>query len=772
MFDDSGPESALHGEGAETSVNTSDSGVAPNETVASLECAGAEIGPYRLLQMIGEGGMGEVWLAQQQRPVQRRVALKLVKLGLNSREVIARFQSERQALALMDHPAIAKVFDAGSTAEERPFFVMEYVAGVPITTYCDRHKLTTRERLELFVQVCEGVQHAHQKAIIHRDLKPSNVLVTEVNGKPAPKIIDFGVAKATAQRLNVEEMFTQIGVPIGTPQYMSPEQADSGGLDIDTRTDVYSLGVILYELLVGVRPLEFRDLREAAFHEVVRRIRDEDPVRPSTKFRTLRDDSNRIAEQRHTDPHTLTRQLSGDLDSIVLKTLEKDRARRYASAAGLAADIRRYLNNEPVSAVSPSTFYRFRKFARRHRTGVAAGAIVAASLVALALVMTVQTVRIAKERDRANHEAETALRVSDFLQGLFQQADPYRTKGKQVSAQDLLDAGAKQVRTELQAQPLIRARLMSIMGQSYHYLGLEHKARELFQEAARIDARVLGPNNPETLSAMDSMVYAGLHQVPNKQSEAEAGEVLARARRVFGNSVQTAGYITRMATVFESEERYKDEDQLAREALAIYDRAGQSRTIAAARSETKLGVALMMEGKASEGEPYLRRGYDTLAQHDGIDSWSALLAQGSLAQCLVLGGKVPEAIAVFRDSLSRLVRLVGVANSQTVDSETDFADALELAKQYDQAQAVLEAGIQAIPGKPHTKAALEVDLAALSVRRGRRELALAQLKHAVDDGFQHSDGLRTDSTWAALKGDPRFESLVAGAQRNFDSAHK
>ncbi len=328
MFDDSDQERRVDENATVGSPEAGESGLAPDETVAPAERPGAEIGPYRLLQVIGEGGMGEVWLAQQERPVSRRVALKLVKAGMNSREVMARFQSERQALALMDHPAIARVFDAGSTAEGRPYFVMEYVAGVPITTYCDQHELTTRERLELFVHVCEGVQHAHQKAIIHRDLKPSNILVTEVDGKPVPKIIDFGVAKAVAHRLTAETMFTRIGVLIGTPQYMSPEQADSGGLDIDTRTDVYSLGVILYELLVGAPPLEFRSLQGAAFHEMLRKVRDEDAVPPSTKLRTLAGDSNQIAERRQTDPGTLARQLSGDLDCITLKALEKDRVRR------------------------------------------------------------------------------------------------------------------------------------------------------------------------------------------------------------------------------------------------------------------------------------------------------------------------------------------------------------------------------------------------------------------------------------------------------------
>lgn len=378
---------------------------------------GDTIGSYRLLQLIGQGGMGEVWLAEQKAPVRRRVALKLIKAGMDSREVVARFESERQALAVMDHPAIAKVFDAGTTLQGRPYFVMEYVAGISITGYCDQHKLSMRERLHLFVQVCEGVQHAHQKAIIHRDLKPSNILVTEVDGKPAPKIIDFGVAKAISQRLTAETIFTQVGAVIGTPEYMSPEQADPATDDIDTRSDVYSLGVILYELLVGALPLDLKELRKLAFHELLRRLREDDVPRPSTKLRTLGERSGVAAQNRRTEPGTLTRQLRGDLDAITLKALDKNRSRRYGSPSDFAADIKRYLNDEPVVATPPSLTYRAQKFVRRHRFGVAAAATVACLLIALAVSMTVQRVRIAHERDRANREAATAKACRIFSLG-------------------------------------------------------------------------------------------------------------------------------------------------------------------------------------------------------------------------------------------------------------------------------------------------------------------------------------------------------------------
>src|SRR5580658_7724161 len=307
-------------------------------------CAAAgQIGPYRLLQLLGEGGMGEVWLAEQKIPIHRTVALKLIKAGMDTKAVVARFESERQALALMDHPNIARVFDAGSTAEGRPYFVMEYVPGLPITEYCDKHRLTIKERLELFMQVCEGVQHAHQKAIIHRDLKPSNVLVVEQNNKPVPKIIDFGLAKATAQRLTDKTLFTELGVMIGTPEYMSPEQADQREQNIDTRTDVYSLGVILYQLMVGALPVDAKALRKAGMEEILRVIREEEPPKPSTKVRAMGKDSAATAEKRREEPRSFAQHLRGELDWITMKALEKDRVRRYGTASDLAADIARYL---------------------------------------------------------------------------------------------------------------------------------------------------------------------------------------------------------------------------------------------------------------------------------------------------------------------------------------------------------------------------------------------------------------------------------------------
>ena len=417
-----------------------------NELLAVTEKPGDKIGHYKLLQQIGEGGCGVVYMAEQQEPIRRKVAFKVIKVGMDTRQVIARFEAERQALALMDHPNIAKVLDAGATETGRPYFVMELVRGQRITGYCDENSLSTEERLGLFMQVCHAIQHAHQKGIIHRDIKPSNILVTVVDGKPVPKVIDFGIAKAVSQQLTDKTVFTAFEHFIGTPAYMSPEQAALSGVDVDTRSDIYSLGVLLYELLTGHTPFDPRTLVGAGVNEMRRVIREQEPPRPSTRLSTL-DAAERttVAKRRQAEPAELRRLVRGDLDWIVMKCLEKDRGRRYESANNVALDIAHHLQHEPVTAAAPSTVYRAQKFVRRHRTGLAMASALLLLLAAGVVVSTWQAVRAtraeSKEKIQRAH-AESERGRAERLRGVAEQS--------QATAEDL----ARQIARQLYASEM------------------------------------------------------------------------------------------------------------------------------------------------------------------------------------------------------------------------------------------------------------------------------------------------------------------------------
>lgn len=634
------------------------------------------IGPYRVLERIGEGAMGDVYLAAQHAPVRRRVAIKVLKPGMDTREVIARFELERQTLALMTHENVARMLDAGATDAGRPYFVMEYVAGVPIARYCDERRLDVRGRLQLFLQVCAGVQHAHHRGIIHRDLKPSNVLVAEVDGHAVPKIIDFGIAKATAAAGPVGNPHTRLGNFLGTPGYMSPEQAELSPLDIDTRTDVYSLGALLYELLTGTVP-HVAAAQATSPAAIARALREHDVERASERVRKGGADAQSRAEKRGCTPARLAAELRQDLDWILAKALERDRRRRYDSIAEFCADVRAHLADEPVAAGPPSPTYRLRKFARRHRVLVGSTLALVVASIAFGSMMALQARATARERDRAELEAATARRVSAFMIDLFKVSSPGPGGGGAVTARQLLDDAAARLAQELEDEPLVRARLQSAIGEVYSNLGLYPDAKRQFELAREAFAARLPPDDVNLLGAERGLARSLIRVGAPADAEPALQRVYAIARDRYGEShplfADTANDLASLQLFLGKHDRALELYGIAHRARAAAYGPDAATTI---QSLTNKAVVHALIGQLDLAEASFRDAIARLTRVHGSEHPTTLNAEQNLATMLGNGGQTPKALAVYESLLPRYRRVMGETHPDTLIVTGNYASRL------------------------------------------------------------------------------------------------
>ncbi len=642
-------------------------------------------GRYTLVEVIGEGGMGSVYLASQTEPVKRQVAIKLIKAGMDSRAVLARFDSERQALALMDHPHIAKVLDAGATDLGRPFFVMEHVKGIPLTDYCDQHRLGLPERLALFRQICSAVQHAHQKGIIHRDLKPTNILVESHDGKPVPKVIDFGLAKATGGlQLTEQSLYSGIGTVAGTPLYMAPEQATLNAIDIDTRADIYALGVILYELLTGSTPIQRETFRKAAIDEVLRIVRDVEPPVPSSRINNSETRAS-VAATRQTEPSRLGRFLRGDLDWIVMKALSKERQRRYETPIAFSLDIERFLNHEPVSAGPPTAAYRLRKFVRRNR-----GRVIAASLVLLALVggfmgTTLGLVEAKRqggiavdERLRAERRLGQVEGFNEILGSIFKELNPRIAEKEGKKLQELLgerlDDATARIDGESIGDPLMVARMQMTLGESQLGLGYPAKAISLFAKALDTFTRMLGPDHPETLVSM-SQLAAAYKEGGRLADAVELAERTFEVRKakLGPDSVETLTSMNNLAQIYQAAGRTTDAVEFAERTFEARKAKLGLDSVETLTSMNNLAQTYQIAGRAAEATRLLEATLALVKPKLGPEHTLTLAVMNNLAQDYQAGGRLERAMPLLDEVLKLQTAKLGPKHPSTLTAMNNLA---------------------------------------------------------------------------------------------------
>jgi serine/threonine protein kinase len=645
------------------------------------EKPGSHIGSYRLLGILGEGGMGIVYLAEQERPVKRSVALKIIKPGMDSARVIARFEAERQALALLDHPNIARVFEAGATDSGRPYFVMEYIEGSPITAYCDEHELTIDERLILFQQVCHAVQHAHQKGIIHRDIKPSNILVAGDGDKVLPKIIDFGVAKAVSQPLTERTLFTEDSQLLGTPEYMSPEQADMANEDIDTRSDVYSLGVLLYVLLTGAMPFDPETLHAGGVDHIRKVLRESDPKTPSTRLAKLGDEAKVVAANRRTHVATLAKRLHKELEWIPLMAMRKEREERYQSASELAEDIGRYLKGAALIAGPPSTVYRLKKSLRRNRALVTGVSVVMTVLSASVVVSTLFAIR-------AERQARISRAVSDFLRNdLLGSVDPFKGAQRGVSIESILDVASGQLDGKFEREPLVEASIRFTLGLTYKNLGKHGPAESNLKRAIALRERCMGTRDIETLLYMRELGWVYWYQGRYDEAERVLTETVNGMRRIVGEAdPRLLEAISRLGWTYCNQGRFEDAEELQAQAWeSVRRKLGPEHPYAPNHMEG-LAAAYAAQGRVEEAEELCRKALGISRRQqdeDHTETTNIAFYLGQLCQRL---GRYDEAEELYVEVLQTWRRRYGDEHGNTLKAMLTLGRLYRRLSRFDEAR--------------------------------------------------------------------------------------
>jgi len=676
--------------GAEADEVGSEDSTPPTASIdALMEKPGSQIGRYKLLSVLGEGGMGIVYLAEQQEPIRRRVALKVIKPGMDSARVIARFEAERQALALLDHPNIAHVHDAGTTDNGRPYFVMEYVKGLPITEHSDRHKLTIEDRLNLFLQVCHAVHHAHQKGIIHRDIKPSNILVSVQEDEAIPKIIDFGVAKAIAQPLTERTLATEESQLLGTPEYMSPEQADMASEDIDTRSDIYSLGVLLYVLLTGVLPFEHETLRKGGIEQIRKMIRETDPKTPSTRLTRLGEEAQKIAENRRTEIRTLAKHLHKELEWIPLKAMRKDRAERYRSASELADDIENYLRGNPLIAGPLTAAYRLKKFVRRHKALVTGIAAVLAVLVAGVII----SVSFAVKAEHARAEAQA---VSNFLQrSVLASLNLRDAMGKEITVRSILDTTSQELEGRFQDQPLFEANVRTILSSAYGVLGLFESAELHAKRAFEIRRTQLGTEHISTVWSCFQIGWLYMLQGRFYEAEPLLTKVLARFKLARGERhVDRLFCMAFLGWVYIYQGRFSEAEELFTEALAAAQRVEGAEHPLARLLMHGLACTHRIQGRYEEAERLYLSGLGISRRLRSERDQDTLFLVHGLGELRRAQGRYDEAEKLLHEALANRREAWGEEHPDTLVTMAELGWLYHSQGQYEDAEALLDEALE------------------------------------------------------------------------------